>query len=236
MITLLGNRGGGKSTVATAMAEWCYEESPDIPVISNWRIRNLPEFSCVPNILKFLAVKLIEKDLTPMEIFIDESAIAGFESRGSGMYSLDSYLITLSRKLNINIILISQLLSMIEKRAQWLSDTYILCQAEYIPEVPQPVEFRYSVYDENLEKNMEFGIEGLDAIDYIYPLFDTNEIPGWQDLAAQFKKQYRLESEDWELFNRTVEEYGKFVKPAPRVASGFDSWLGTRWGRFWDNV
>lgn len=129
LVILVGPRGGGKTTAASWFVQDRKESEPNIPRISNVPIEGA---IYVPDILKFLATKLKvegrEKNFTvnddntvsihprqnipaEMLIIIDEAAISGFESRGSGVgSSLHTYLLALSRKLNVDIVLVSQMM------------------------------------------------------------------------------------------------------------------------------
>jgi hypothetical protein len=156
----IGPRGGGKTTKAVEIVQLYRETEPIVRRVSNVPIENA---YYVPNVLKFLATKLIAEggekpyEIGPdgmvkivprktvpakMLVIVDETAISGLEARGSGMYSLNTYLLALSRKLNVDIELISQLMSMADKRAQWLSDYYTLCEA-----MRDLGYFRYRNYD-----------------------------------------------------------------------------------------
>lgn len=130
LVILVGPRGGGKTTAAVWWVQDRKETEPDTPIVSNVPITGA---IYVPDILKFLATKLaIEgesgKNYRTLEdntvevlprrtiparmlIIIDEAAISGFEARGSGVGSpLHTYLLALSRKLNVDIVLISQMM------------------------------------------------------------------------------------------------------------------------------
>lgn len=110
----------------------------------------------------------------------DEAAIGeDLESRGSSSYASapKTYLIALSRKINVDIKLITQLLSMIDKRANWLSDSYTLCVANIIEESDIPFSFEYSIYDQNLRKVNAFDIWGEDARKWLFPRFNTEDVP-----------------------------------------------------------
>lgn len=145
-----------------------------------------------PDMLQFLATKIIARDSRPMECFIDEAAIAGFESRGSGLKAaaVRSYLITLSRKTHCNIWLVTQLMSMVDKRSQWLADYYILCRAVHLPQTaPYPTYFEYVVYNEELKSAGEFRLNGGAARHYLYRMFDTDYIPFFDRLVALLREE-----------------------------------------------
>jgi hypothetical protein len=124
----VGPRGGGKTTKASWLVQFYKEYEPDIRRVTNVPIEDA---YYVPDILKFLATKLklegkekayeIKGDGTVrilprtqiparMLTIVDESAISGLEARGSGLVALNSYLLALSRKLNVDCELISQMM------------------------------------------------------------------------------------------------------------------------------
>lgn len=220
LVILVGPRGGGKTTAAVWWVQDRKENTPEVPIVSNVPITGA---IYVPDILKFLATKLsiegeggknyrtledntvevLPRKEIPAEmlIIIDEAAISGFESRGSGVGSpLHTYLLALSRKLNVDIVLISQLLSMSDKRAQWLADFYWLCEAKNVPGTRTLDHFRYRVYDEKYDKTNEFHVSRQDAMDYLFGRFDTYDVPNYEALADAYTIQYQITDEDIEFY------------------------------------
>ena len=120
------------------------------------------------------------------------------------MKSLDLYLVALSRKLKVDIWLISQLMSMVEKRAQWLSDFYIYCKS-HIPEGSRdPDYYTFEIYNEDLRLVNVLELAGANA-HQVYPLFDTEEVPFAQNLADQFTKYYEITEEDISEFKALMK-------------------------------
>jgi len=220
LVILVGPRGGGKTTAAVWWVQDRIESDPDCPIVSNVPITGA---TYVPDILKFLATKLavegisgknyrLREDNTVeviprtniparMLIIIDEAAISGFEARGSGVGSpLHTYLLALSRKLNVDIVLISQMMSMSDKRAQWLADFYWLCEAKFIPGTRQLDKFRYRIYDEQYRKTQEWGLSREDAAGYLFGKFDTYDIPNYEALAEAFTIQYQITDDDVQFY------------------------------------
>ena len=124
----VGPRGGGKTTKGVQEVQVYKEREPEVRRVANVPIENA---YYVPNILKFLATKLIaEGGVKPytfnpdgtvhitgrtnipakMYVVVDESAISGLEARGSGLYPLNTYLLALSRKINVDCELITQMM------------------------------------------------------------------------------------------------------------------------------
>jgi hypothetical protein len=160
------------------------------------------------HILKYLALKLIRRNHTYIEAYIDEVAQAGVEARGQGSSeesALTSYLFTLSRKVNVNAWLASQLLSMFDKRIQWIGDWYILCEAK--PDPLTPVYFSYKVYDSYDNKRNEFKIAYGTAKELIFKprLFRTEEVPFEQTLLDAYTEMYKVTARDLTRFDRIME-------------------------------
>ena len=250
LVMLVGPRGGGKTTAADWFVQDARENRPNIPRISNVPITGA---IYVPEILKFLATKLMveggiknyttnldftvtvhPRDTIPAEmlIVIDEAAISGFESRGSGLYSLNSYLLALSRKLNVDIILISQLMSMIEKRGQWLADFYWLCEARLIPDTRQVDYFRYRIYNEEYRKTNEFHLSGEDAMNNLFGQFETFDIPNYTELAVAFRNTMNIRPEDQRFYNNIVSYYQGLEAQQRHYQSKQDEWFSRRWSRY----
>ena len=229
----IGPRGGGKTTAADWFVQDAKESRPDVPRVSNVPITDA---IYVPDILKFLATKLslegreknysVNEDNTvsihpratipaEMLIIIDEAAISGFESRGSGVGSaLHTYLLALSRKLNVDIILISQMMSMTDKRAQWLADFYWLCEAKFVPGTRQLDYFRYRIYDEQYRKTNEWHLARADAAEVLFGKFDTYDIPNYEALAEAFTIQYQISGEDISFYE-DIRDHKKHTPKQP---------------------
>lgn len=209
----IGPRGGGKTTKAVEVVQLYRETEPEVRRVSNVPIENA---YYLPNVLKFLATKLISegwekpyefnadgtihiiprKVIPPkMLVIVDEGAISGLEARGSGLFSLNTYLLALSRKLNVDVELISQLMSMADKRAQWLSDFYTLCEA-----FRDLGYFRYRNYDSEYHRTTTQRIWFDFARENLFPKFDTSDIPNYDELAGAFRSQYQISEDDMKLY------------------------------------
>src|SRR2546427_819546 len=124
----IGNKGGGKTTLACYLAQYAHQTCPNVPIVTNTPIffANIPEGRKrklsedleegkeidVPHAilrrssLKWLAVKTILKDTRYALMFPDEASLAeDLESRGSHAYSTAprTWLIALSRKINVDL-------------------------------------------------------------------------------------------------------------------------------------
>lgn len=225
MVMDIGPRGGGKTTKATWVTQFYKETEPEVRRVANVPIEGT---YYVPNILKFLATKLISEGgekpyevtedgtvrIIPrktvpkkMQITVDETAISGLEARGSGMYSLNTYLLALSRKLNVDCELLSQLMSMADKRAQWLSDFYTLCES-----FPEFGFFRYRNYDAEYHRTSTSRIWYDDAKESLFPKFDTSDIPNYDELSLAFRAQYQIDDDAMQLY-QDIKEGRKHIAP-----------------------
>lgn len=209
LINLIGERGGGKSTFATAIAAMIREGFPDAIIAANIGLK-IPNTIYCPDILEWIAEAILDDNNEYKLVIIDEAAISGFESYGSIGISaaIKSYLLAVSRKFNLDIIMISQLMSMLQKRGQWLSDYDTLCTstrespASYKFEIPD--YFTYSTYDQNQKKVSEWDCYGVDAYEYIFPKFDTREIPNEDDLLIQFIQYFRITEDKMKEFYDSI--------------------------------
>ena len=380
----VGPRGGGKTTKASWLVQFYKQYQPDVRRVSNVPIEDA---YYVPDILKFLATKLkvegVEKAYETKEdgtvhilprtkvparmlTIVDESAISGFESRGSGLSALNSYLLALSRKLNVDCELISQMMclakgtlietpsgqvpierihpgdavvdytywgrqvriigavskqvqdrllriklesghevlatpkhrfpvylgqeivgmdvmasklcigdrlklagprnyslissieevneptevydlsikkgapyfmangirshnSMIEKRGQWLSDFYWLCEPSYVPGTKLLDHFRYRIYDEGYRKTSEFHLSREDARASLFGNFDTWDIPNFDQLQEAFTIQYNIGDDEIALYE-AIKAGKKFV-PQQKVDANIIYLLDKKWLR-----
>jgi hypothetical protein len=203
LVMVIGNKGSGKNTLLAFIA-WAEEQAKSPTVsISNTKITGA---IYVPDIVKWLAIKILENESSVVNFLIDEAAIAGFEARGSykEARALDSYALTLSRKPNANVFLATQLMSMIEKRGQWIGDFYIYCEAFYEEGSKMPLYFNYTVYDNDLEYLNEFQISGKFAREVLYPRYITEEIPFAERLKRDFSQYYSITREDRMRFYKTM--------------------------------
>ena len=209
----VGPRGGGKTTKAVEEVQKYREREPNVRRVANVPIENA---YYVPNILKFLATKLIAEGGTKpyafnddgtiriiprtnvpakMYVVVDESAISGLEARGSGMYPLNTYLLALSRKINVDCELVTQMMSMADKRAQWLSDYYCLCEFQR-----RKQWFHYQYYNSEYAKTTAYHISYDFAKQYLFPKFDTTDIPNYDELALAFRSQFNITDDDMSLY------------------------------------
>ena len=157
VITLVGDLGAGKTTLAAVFGMIVKASVPDAATLANI---TAPSCVKVDDMHKFIAIKLIKKDKRYAFCLDDETAQSGLESRGSGSKAaaVESRIITHARKAHIDLILVSQLKSMIDKRAQWVEGMSILCEAvfEYGNLTSTPNYFHYTVYNKELEVITEF--------------------------------------------------------------------------------
>lgn len=217
----MGHIGSGKTTFLGWKAQETHQIRPQFPTVSNLPIK-FPDGSSVyyqEDILKWLALKLIKRDLTPMELYVDEAAQAGLESRGSGLKSTDSRLITLARKANVHLFLASQLMSMMDKRAQWNWDFAVDCEAHYVTEESMasfmPDYFTYGIYDSDFRFQKTLTLFGDDAAKRIFPMFDTMQVPLRTLLEMEFKQYYWGDGHkgvNEEAFEQDSVEFDKFIR------------------------
>jgi len=228
---LIGNRGGGKTTALALFANYTHQGWPTVPIVGNTPVfyRNLEEKQKkayvedllegkevpVPHTilhrdsLRWLAVKTILKDSRYALFFPDEASLAeDLESRGSHSYSTvpRTWLIALSRKINIDNFLVTQMMSMVDKRVQWLGDFYTLCIGHYIPETvpPIPQYFEYKIHNENMQQINGFEIDGEEARQWLFPRFHTADIPISEARTKQIMDFFAITDEDKREFAKDM--------------------------------
>ena len=240
LISLVGQRGSGKNVHAVRSALLWYRFYPHVQVKTNFPIA-LPNCTFVDDILIDLAKKEYYEDTTPAFYLIDEAALAGLESRGSGSASkaIDADVIDHSRKVNIHAEIISQMTSMVDRRVQTLYDFNILCEAEHDTQQAlieeRPDRFRYTVFDEYVSDKpiREDVLDARVAEKYIWPLYDSKYIPNKGNFNAALEARYGIGEEETaeakilsveELFGplwdfvETVHEEGKYkIIPRPEL-------------------
>ena len=154
--------------------------------------------------LRWLAVKVILQDKRYAFLGTDEAAISeDLESRGSSSFQSapKTYLIALSRKVTTDIKMVSQMMSMIDKRAQWLADVPILCSGHYYEGTNIPEYFDYQVYDASLTKVIHnFEIDGNDARRFLFPRFVTEDIPMSEEKLKLFADYFNIGDADKKQF------------------------------------
>jgi hypothetical protein len=198
IMTLVGDLGGGKTTLAKVMGMIVLQTMPDAKVITNVTMGS--GMTKVDDVHKFLAQKLIYRDTTYAFVIDDEAAQAGLESRGSGSKAsaLESRIITHARKAHVDLVLISQLKSMLDKRAQWVEDLAILCEAVFDEDnlTSLPNRFHYTVYDKALNIINEFELDTVDLIENVWPGMDTDDIPFFKAFRDQMISYYSINAQD----------------------------------------
>jgi hypothetical protein len=220
-MNLIGDRGGGKTTFAVHDQCQVHQEFPWAPCVTNIETRFDDGTKAIykNDILKWLAVKTIlasNRDPDKQKagrlyanVNLDEAAIQGLESRGSASRGSvpNTYLLALSRKIRIDIKLLTQLMSMIDKRGQWISDYDILCEASaakyYIDGVEYPVQFNYRIY-KNLKLINLKHINGEFAREWLYPKFDTDDVPLTQSMLEDFIDFYEIKPDDYTDYRRDM--------------------------------
>lgn len=198
-----------------------HQEYPNLPCVTNIETKFDDGRKGIykSDILKWLAVKTIfasSKDPDKVKagrlyanVNLDEAAIQGLEARGSASRASvpNTYLLALSRKINIDLKLLTQLMSMIDKRGQWISDYDILCEASsekfYENGVEYPMRFDYRVY-KNLRLVNVKHLNGLFAKQWIYPKFDTNDVPLTQSAIEDFISFYEIKPNDYTEYRREM--------------------------------
>ena len=210
IITLIGDPGGGKSTLGKLLAMIFAYVRPDIPRFSNVTVGEDVAVR-VEDMNKLIAMKLIRRDHSEMFNLEDEAAQTGLESRGSGSKAaaIESRVITHSRKAGSWLVLVAQLKSMLDKRAQWTEAISILCEAVFedgnISTVPD--SFQFTVFDKDLNYLGEFGIDTVDCLNHIWPGMDTYDIPDFEN----FKKTFETY---WGIGERDNQEYENYMRKA----------------------
>lgn len=210
ILTLIGDPGGGKSTLGKFFALVFKYIRPDMPRFSNTEVGTETAVR-VDDLHMFIAQKLIHKDRSEMFCLDDEAAQAGLESRGSGSKAaaVESRIITHSRKAGAWLILISQLKSMLDKRAQWVESLSILCESVFLEDNNGivPDYFHYTVYDNALDYMGEFDLDTDTCSKYIWPGMDTYDIPDFDSFKTQCE-QY------WDIDQAKDRQYDEYMKTA----------------------
>lgn len=183
------------------------QEYPDIPQIINTEISSAKK---VEDVNKFLAIKLLKKNKDYLLAIEDEASQSGLESRGSGSKgaALETRVISLSRKAHCDLILISQMMSMLDKRAQWLANIWVLCEAVWLSDnlTALPDYFEYTIYDSNLVEIGGFELEFIDCVNYVFPHMDTDDIPYLENLKKQWVEWFDITDKDYEEFDSIMEK------------------------------
>ena len=216
VIVLVGDLGAGKSTLAAALSIMIRDDFPDAAQVTNVAIDTAVKLE---DTNKFIAMKLISGDKSYALVVTDEAAQAGFESRGSGSAkaALESRVVTLARKAHVDLILVTQLLSMLDKRAQWLGNILILCEAIWESDnlTPWPDYFQYTIYDSKLTEIGDFYITWNEAETFIFPHMDTDDIPIKRQLFRQFVQYFGISEDDMQEFAEIMGiPYVPLEKPA----------------------
>jgi len=204
IITLVGDLGAGKTTLGAVLGMVVKAQFPTAATISNIVA---PSCTKVEDVHKFIAIKLIKKDKRYGYCLDDEAAQAGLESRGSGTKAaaVESRIITHARKAHVDLVLISQLKSMLDKRAQWVEDFSILCEAVFeegnLSSIPN--YFHYTIYDKTLEVISEFELDTVDMLRYVWPYMDTDDIPFFEAFKKQFISYYDISPDNMDEWEKT---------------------------------
>ena len=220
-INLIGDRGGGKTLYAVHDHCQVHQEFPQAPIISNIQTRFDDGTKALykNDILKWLAVKTIFASSNDPDkvkagrlyanVNMDEAAIQGLESRGSASRASvpNTYLLALSRKVNVDLKLLTQLMSMIDKRGQWISDYDVLCEASaskfYENGIEYPTQFNYRVY-KNLKLVNIKRLNGYFAKEWLYDKYDTNDVPLTPAMIADFIEYYEIKRDDYTEYRREM--------------------------------
>lgn len=180
---------------------------PKAAIISNTAV---PGGLVIDDINKWLIIKMKRKDRRYAFVINDEAASTGLEARGSGSKraAMESRVITHARKVNVDMILISQLKSMLDKRVQWLEDFAILCEAGFEAKNLgiSPDYFDYSIYDSSLNHraDLDFTLPAAYCKQYIWPAMNTYDIPMLEALSKQFIDYYSITDSDEKAFEESM--------------------------------
>lgn len=199
---IIGEKGGGKTLFVVFNANNWNIDFPRFPIIENIGI-HLPNCHFSMDILRTIASLIVIENKKPVALMVDEAAQAGMESRDSWgtLAVLRSREIALSRKIKSEFFLVTQMISMIDKRAQWLSDFDMLCEAHYESQASFdlriPDWFEYTVYNPNRVKTAEWNLFGADVVDAgLFNLYDTDSIPNRALLEMEFVQGFQLQKDD----------------------------------------
>lgn len=223
IITLIGDPGGGKSTLGKVFAMIFEYARPDIPRYTNVTVGEEVAVR-VEDMHKFIGMKLMHKDRSEMFCLDDEAAQAGLESRGSGSKAaaIEARVITHSRKAGAWLVLVAQLKSMLDKRAQWTESISILCESVFLEEniSTVPDYFQFTVFDNNLNYLTDFSIDSDDLAKYVWPGMDTYDIPDFENFKEQFRQYWSLTAEDTEEYDEYIRKAHLYTKAEGAIIAG----------------
>lgn len=220
MSVVVGNKGSGKNVFGVALSQFLHQHFPKVKQVANFEIDHKDgcKVEYQPQLLRWAAIKMITEQrlidsgklggFTYWEAFIDEVSISEeLEARGSAFRQSNlprTQLIAISRKLNVTMWLLTQLMSQMDKRAQWLADYYILATANYQGDDKEPSYFKYEMHDPDLNYLSEIEIDGRIAKRYIYPRYDTNEVPNFEFLVKSFVSSFGINGVELEEYANTL--------------------------------
>jgi len=156
LVLVLGNLGSGKTLFTTYLAL-----NDSRAVFSNYRIkRDRSE--------KLTLENLFSDSLKDALVIIDE-AYVWLESRASSsnVNRVLSYLLFQSRKKGIDIVLTSQLYSVIDVRFRELSDYYVVCKRK---------EYGFRYYITNKKRVLNTFVLTNDSALYYFDKYDTYQV------------------------------------------------------------
>lgn len=210
LTTVIGPKGSGKNIFSVWAAKYTLQYFPNTKVVSNFEIDGCFHSQ---DIQKTWAMKILLGDKRPQVGLMDEAGMSGFEARQSRLAGSEfpTYLLAVSRKFHIDIFDNSQLMSQIEKRMQWLSDRYILCKAIYKSdqalEWEIPDWFHYTIFNEDLKVTGQKDISSQNAVRYMMPYYDTEEIPFSDKLLRDFESYFQIQKDDMQDY---IDSFGMY--------------------------
>lgn len=168
LVNIYGDRGSGKTTLASLIA---LDTPPEVPILADYQL-NLPNFVPLRNISE------IYRHPGEKLVIIDEAGIK-LDCRGSGSSAVNkaaSWILYQSRKSRTDFVLTYQLSGSIDLRFDELADYVVL--AEAVPDNVHPESFHYTVLKRS-ETDPDFSefdlyLEDLKDI-FDSKLFDTTQ-------------------------------------------------------------
>lgn len=184
LVVCHGNRGSGKTTIATGLARQAIDQG--VPVWANYGIVGAKELT-PSNILTIQG---------PALVIIDE-AYVWLDSRvsASTLNRFMSYILFQSRKMGLDFVLTVQLIHTLDKRFRDLTDTYIACEHQKTKD-----RFKYEILSVQKSVVKTRYLSHRTAEKYIFPYFKTEE-------RIDNNESQLMESMDHAEQNRIIDKW-----------------------------
>lgn len=192
LISVIGNRGDGKTTLLTYFAKKLVNSK----IYSNYKLK-------LKNYHK-LELETLLKLPNDITIFLDEG-YTWLESRTS-MSALNryiSYIVFQSRKRTIDILITAQLFSTVDIRFREQSDIIVYCKR-----MKEAFRYLFVFCDSNKYLNLYLPFDYCKK--YIFDIFDTNEIIEPNDISTL---EFKIKEKNPKKLAIKIKEIAIDIKP-----------------------